>query len=135
MLPHCSGVARVKIGFEECTDVMVGVRLDAVEVSQESKNSGQIVCAVDWYDTKYAEFIFIISAAAMNYECGSSEIQQMNVKLTRMMERLLLESNAIDLQKLIIIPEKVCWVIYIDAMVCLIFRVCIASFLDIFSWW
>ena len=34
-----------------------------------------------------------------------------------MLERMLKDSNAIDMTKLCIVPGKICWVIYIDAMI------------------
>ena len=41
----------------------------------------------------------------------------MNHELSAVLERILLQSHTIDLTKLCIIPDKLCWILYIDAMV------------------
>ena len=102
LLPNTNSAARIKLGYENITDVIVGIRLETCPTSIYAPNSGQLSCSVD-------------CNAALISTCSNAEIQQINTSLYRSIERLILESQA--LTKLIIIPKKLCWLLHIDAVV------------------
>ena len=95
---HAEGSARVKIGD---TEVIVGVKLEVGEPYPESLDAGTIIVG--------AEFL---AMANPDFESGPPSVE--SVELSRVVDRGIRESKAIDFKKLCIkVGEKV-WLVLID---------------------
>jgi len=101
ILTQTNGSARVKLAQ---TDVLVGVKAEIGEPDLASPNKGKVQLSVE-----------CCPSASPEFEGRGAE--DLNTELARVLERLLQTESALDLTKLCIIPGKVCWILYIDAMV------------------
>jgi len=101
ILTQTNGSARVKLAQ---TDVLVGVKAEIGEPDLDSPTKGKVQLSVE-----------CCPSASPEFEGRGAE--ELNTELARVLERLLQTESAIDLTKLCIIPGKVCWILYVDAMV------------------
>ncbi|MCD6084683.1 MAG: exosome complex protein Rrp42 [Desulfurococcales archaeon] len=100
-IPNADGSAFVKLGN---TQVIAGVKLELGTPYPDTPNEGAIVVS--------AEFV---PAASPLFEPGPPD--ENAIELARVIDRSLREIKAIDLGKLVLIPGKRVWVVWIDIYV------------------
>jgi len=101
IVSQTNGSARVKLAQ---TDVLVGIKLEIGAPEEVSPTKGRIHFSVE-----------CCPSASPEFEGRGAE--ELNTELARILERLLKTENVIEMEKLCIIPGKVCWILYIDALV------------------
>ena len=92
------GSARVKIGK---TDVVVGVKLAPGEPYSDSPDEGNLICSAD-----------LLPLASSRFESGPPGFEA--IELSRLVDRAIRESGAIDFKKLVIIEGEKVWSIFVD---------------------
>jgi exosome complex component RRP42 len=92
------GSARVKIGK---TEVVVGVKMDAVEPFQDSSDEGILISSVE-----------TTPMSSSRFESGPPKFD--SISMGRIVDRGLRESKFIDFSKLCIEEGKKVWRIYVD---------------------
>lgn len=95
---HAEGSAKAKIGD---TEVIVGVKLEVGAPYPDSPDEGTIIVG--------AEFL---SLANPDFESGPPSVE--SIELSRVVDRGIRESNALDLKKLCIKPGEKIWMVLID---------------------
>jgi len=80
------------------------VNAELAEPDSGALDVGRIVCSVE-----------CAPSASLDFEGRGAEV--LNTQLTSVLERMLQDSNAVNLRKLCVIPGKQCWVLYVDALV------------------
>ncbi|KAJ1971196.1 hypothetical protein H4R35_005409, partial [Dimargaris xerosporica] len=102
VISHSSGSARCRVGFG--TDVLVGVKAEVAMIEPgEAPNRGRVQCHVE-----------CSPSAARQFQARLTD--ELNNDLTQFLTRALNDFGGIDLDKLAIIPNQACWILYIDAM-------------------
>eukprot|EP00455_Lapot_gusevi_P040478 TRINITY_DN4581_c0_g1_i2.p1 TRINITY_DN4581_c0_g1~~TRINITY_DN4581_c0_g1_i2.p1 ORF type:complete len:300 (+),score=22.36 TRINITY_DN4581_c0_g1_i2:87-986(+) len=104
LLPNTHGAARVKLGNDLISEVLVGVKAEIAQPEPESPKFGKVKCSVDCF-------------ASVTRDLSQSQAQNFTSRLTRIIEKAIIEPNTIPLESLCIIPGKVCWILYIDVLV------------------
>ncbi|RKP33708.1 ribosomal protein S5 domain 2-type protein [Dimargaris cristalligena] len=103
VISHSSGSARCRIGFG--TDVLVGVKVEVSNIEPgEVPNRGKVVCNVE-----------CSPSTTQNWDSRAAD--ELNNELTQFLHRCLNDYDGIDLEKLCIIPNQSCWILYVDALV------------------
>ncbi len=100
-IPNADGSAFVKLGN---TQVVVGVKLELGMPYPDMPNEGAIVVSAEFVPT-----------ASPLFEPGPPD--ENAIELARVIDRSLREIKAIDLSKLVLIPGKRVWVVWIDIYV------------------
>ncbi len=100
-LPKADGSALVKLGN---TQVLVGVKLEIGTPYPDTPDQGVIIVS--------AEFVPMASPV---FEPGPPD--ENAIELARVIDRSIRELGAIDLSKLVLIPGKKVWVVWIDIYV------------------
>ena len=100
-LPKADGSALVKLGN---TQVLVGVKLEVGTPYPDTPDQGVIIVS--------AEFVPMASPV---FEPGPPD--ENAIELARVIDRSIRELGAIDLSKLVLIPGKKVWVVWIDIYV------------------
>ncbi|MCD6381755.1 MAG: exosome complex protein Rrp42 [Candidatus Aenigmarchaeota archaeon] len=100
VIPKAEGSARVEIGD---TKVMVGVKLEPGEPFPDSPNEGILMVSCE-----------LVPLASPEFEPGPPGEEA--IEIARVVDRAIRESNAIDLEKLVIKEGKV-WKVMIDIVV------------------
>jgi len=98
---HAEGSARVKIGD---TEVIAGVKLETGEPYPDSPDEGNIIVS--------GEFLGL---ANEDFESGPPSVE--SIELSRVVDRGIRESKAIDLKKLCIKEKEKVWMVLIDIYV------------------
>jgi len=101
IVSQTNGSARIIL---DGTDVLVGIKVEIGEPEPLAHDQGRISVSVE-----------CCPSASPEFEGRGAE--ELNIELSRVIERLLTESKAIDMKKLCLVPGRQCWVIYIDALV------------------
>eukprot|EP01126_Amoeba_proteus_P055967 TRINITY_DN697_c0_g1_i5.p1 TRINITY_DN697_c0_g1~~TRINITY_DN697_c0_g1_i5.p1 ORF type:complete len:289 (+),score=73.39 TRINITY_DN697_c0_g1_i5:86-952(+) len=101
IVTQANGSARVVLSG---TDVMVGVKVELEEPSEEKPNQGRVEVAVE-----------CCPSASPEFEGRGGDA--LNLELARLLERYLNLPTTLDLKALCLVPYKQCWVIYVDALV------------------
>lgn len=97
-IERANGSARVKIGN---TEVLVGVKLDVGTPFPDSPESGVLMVNAE-----------LLPLASPHFEFGPPS--KTAVELSRVIDRGIRESHAIDLDKLCIVPKEKVWMIFVD---------------------
>ena len=100
-LPKAQGSALVKLGN---TQVLAGIKLEVGTPYSDSPDEGVIIVS--------AEFVPMASPV---FEPGPPD--ENAIELARVIDRSIRETHAIDLKKLVIIPGKKVWTVWIDIYV------------------
>lgn len=100
-LPKADGSALVKLGN---TQVLVGVKLEVGTPYPDAPDQGVIIVS--------AEFVPMASPV---FEPGPPD--ENAIELARVIDRSIRELGAIDLSKLVLIPGKKVWVVWVDIYV------------------
>lgn len=95
------GSARVKFGD---TDVLVGVKMDVGEPFPDTPDTGILSTNAE-----------LVPMASPTFESGPPNEDA--IELARVVDRGIRESEAIDLEKLCIIPKEKVWIVFIDIYV------------------
>jgi len=101
VLPQTNGSARLRIAN---TDIVVGVKAELSAVAAETPHSGRIEFSVECCPSACPEF-------------EGRGADALNSQLSETLERLMRAPNALDLQALCIIPDRQCWVLFVDVLV------------------
>ncbi|PRP78928.1 hypothetical protein PROFUN_13304 [Planoprotostelium fungivorum] len=101
VLTQTHGSARVQLAN---TDVLVGIKLETGEPEAQAPHHGRIHVSVE-----------CCPSASPEFEGRGGE--SLNNELTLVIERIIKDTSSFDLSKFSIIPGKLVWIIYIDAMV------------------
>lgn len=101
LLPQANGSARVVL---DGTDVLVGVKAELGTPLIERADEGRVEVSVECCPSASPEF---------EGRGGSN----LNLELSRVLERALTAPGVLDLKSLNLIEGKQCWVIFIDALV------------------
>lgn len=101
VIPNASGSARITL---DETDVIVAVKAEIGSPALETPKSGRVECTVE-----------VSSSASQEFE--GSGARTLNVALSSELSRVLSDSKCIDVDALCVIPDKSCWVLYVDAVV------------------
>jgi|ERR1711879_912343 len=99
IIATANGSARLKL---DNTDVMVGVRVDLAEPKLDRPNEGTITFAVECSPSASPEF-------------QSRGAEDLAISITQVLARSY--KNALDWTSLCVIPGKLVWAIYVDALV------------------
>ncbi|XP_049850921.1 putative exosome complex exonuclease RRP42 [Schistocerca gregaria] len=100
-ITQANGSARLSLGE---TKILVGVKAEIGEPLDNAPNEGVLKVAVECCPT-----------ASPYFEGRGAE--ELNIKLSNLMEKMLLSSAHIDLGILCLIPKKQCWILYIEILV------------------
>src|SRR3989344_5057093 len=95
---NAHGIARVKLGN---TDVIAGVKLDVATPYPDSPDEGAISVGVE-----------LLALASPDFEAGPPREEA--IELSRVVDRGIRESQAIDSKALSIVPGEKCWMVIID---------------------
>ena len=98
---NAHGIARVKLGN---TDVIAGVKLDVATPYPDSPDEGAISVGVE-----------LLALASPDFEAGPP--REDAIELSRVVDRGIRESHAIDFKALSIVPGEKCWMVIIDIYV------------------
>jgi len=101
VLTQTNGSARVLLSN---TDVLVGVKLETGEPESHAPHDGRVHVSVE-----------CCPSASPEFEGRGGE--SLNNELTLVIERIIRDTSSFDLSKYAIIPGKLVWILYIDAMV------------------
>jgi len=99
--PNADSSALVKLGH---TQVLVGIKIDVGQPFPDNPEEGVLIVNAEY-----------IPAASPSFEPGPPD--ENAIELARVIDRSLRESKAIALNKLVIIPGKKVWVIWLDIYV------------------
>ncbi|OYT50479.1 MAG: exosome complex component Rrp42 [Desulfurococcales archaeon ex4484_204] len=100
-IPNADGSAFVKLGN---TQVVAGVKLEVGTPYPDTPNEGTLVVSAEFVPT-----------ASPVFEPGPPD--ENAIELARVIDRSLREIRAIDLSKLVLVPGKKVWVVWIDIYV------------------
>lgn len=100
-VPNADGSALVRLGN---TVVVAGVKLEIGSPYPDTPNEGALVVSAEFMPT-----------ASPTFEPGPPD--ENAIELARVIDRALRELKAIDLSKLVIIPGRKVWVVYVDIYV------------------
>jgi exosome complex component RRP42 len=100
-IPNANGSAFVKLGN---TQVLVGIKLELGSPYPDTPDEGTMVVSAEFVPT-----------ASPLFEPGPPD--EDSIELARVIDRSLREVRAIDLSKLVIIPGKKVWTVWIDIYV------------------
>ncbi|MEM4939184.1 MAG: exosome complex protein Rrp42, partial [Sulfolobales archaeon] len=100
-VPNADGSALVKLGN---TQVLVGVKLEVGSPFPDTPNEGNLMINAEFVPT-----------ASPVFEPGPPD--ENAIELSRVVDRGIRESKAIDLSKLVIIPGKKVWNVWVDIYV------------------
>ena len=92
------GSARVRMGK---TDVVVGVKLEIGEPYPDSLDKGNLMVSGD-----------LLPMASPRFESGPPKFNA--IELPRLIDRMVRESNVIDLKKLVVVDGEKVWIVIID---------------------
>ena len=95
---HAEGSARVKFGD---TEVIVGVKLEVGEPFPDKLDEGTIIVGAE-----------MLPLSSPDFESGPPSID--SIELSRVVDRAIRESKAIDLKKLCIVEGEKVWIVLID---------------------
>jgi len=101
VIPNANGSAHVKLGL---TQVIAGIKAEIGSPFQDTPNMGNLIVN--------AEFVPL---ASPTFEPGPPD--ERAIELARIIDRSLRDVRAIDLEKLVIIPGRKVWNIFIDIYV------------------
>ncbi|HWQ17689.1 MAG TPA: exosome complex protein Rrp42 [Sulfolobales archaeon] len=101
VIPNANGSAHVKLGL---TQVIAGIKAEIGSPFQDTPNMGNLIVN--------AEFVPL---ASPTFEPGPPD--ERAIELARILDRSLRDVRAIDLEKLVIIPGRKVWNIFIDIYV------------------
>lgn len=101
VIPHANGSARITL---DTTDIIVTVMLEIGAPDDDKPNQGKIMCSVD-------------CTASAGQEFENKGAQFINSMLSAQLQKIMADSNSIDLEALCLIPGQTCWIVYIDALV------------------
>jgi len=101
ILTQTNGSARLRLSN---TDVLVGIKLETGEPLPDTPDQGRVQVSVE-----------CCPSASPEFEGKGGDA--LNLELARVLERILNNNSSIDLKKLCILPGKLCWILYADAMV------------------
>jgi exosome complex component RRP42 len=99
--PNADSSALVKLGH---TQVLVGIKIDVGQPFPDNPEEGVLIVNAEY-----------IPAASPSFEPGPPD--ENAIELARVIDRSLRESKAIALNKLVIIPGKKVWIIWLDIYV------------------
>ncbi|MCC6047469.1 MAG: exosome complex protein Rrp42 [Desulfurococcaceae archaeon] len=100
-VPNADGSALVKLGN---TVVIAGVKLEVGSPYPDTPNEGALVVSAEFMPT-----------ASPTFEPGPPD--ENAIELARVIDRSLREIKAIDMEKLVIVPGRRVWVVYVDIYV------------------
>ena len=107
VLPQANGSARVSI-LDSATTVLASVKLEIITPENEDSkiltNKGTMEVSVEL-------------STSISRDLEGRGADAINVEYTQSLNRVLVESGVIDLEKLCIIAGKYVWALYIDVMV------------------
>lgn len=98
VIKKAEGSARVKIGN---TQIIVGAKPQIGEPFPDTPNVGVLITNSE-----------LVPMAAPNFEAGPPN--ETSVELSRVTDRCVREGQVLDLEKLVIIPGKKVWMIFLD---------------------
>jgi exosome complex component RRP42 len=98
VIKKAEGSARVKIGK---TQIVVGAKPQIGEPFPDTPNVGVLITNSE-----------LLPMAAPNFEAGPPN--ETSVELSRVTDRCIREGKTVDLEKLVIIPGKKVWMIFLD---------------------
>ena len=95
---NAHGIARVKLGS---TDVIAGVKMDVATPYPDSPDEGSITVGAE-----------LLALASPDFEVGPPREEA--IELSRVVDRGIRESGAIDFKSLSIVSGEKCWMVIID---------------------
>lgn len=101
LFSQTNGSARLKL---DTTDIVVGVKVEVGEPDPVTPKWGRLQFNVE-------------CAPSVSPEFEGRGGDELNLDLTRIIERIFVSKDAIDLSKLCIYPGQKCWVLFVDVMV------------------
>ncbi|HIP56592.1 MAG TPA: exosome complex protein Rrp42 [Ignisphaera aggregans] len=101
VVPNAEGSALVKLGN---TQVIAGVKLEVGQPYPDTPNEGVLIVNTEF-----------VPAASPTFEPGPPD--ENAIELARVIDRSLREPRVIDLSKLVIIPGKKVWLVWLDIYV------------------
>jgi len=100
-VPNADGSALVRLGN---TVVVAGVKLEIGSPYPDTPNEGALIVSAEFMPT-----------ASPTFEPGPPD--ENAIELARVVDRALREIKAIDMEKLVIVPGRRVWVVYVDIYV------------------
>ncbi|EGG14677.1 hypothetical protein DFA_10935 [Cavenderia fasciculata] len=100
-ISHAVGSSRIILAD---THILVGIKADISAPDPLTPNKGSLTFSVD-----------CCPSASPEYEGKGADY--INIELAKQLERVMKDSNSMDLGGLCIMPGKYCWNLYIDAIV------------------
>ncbi len=106
VLLHVNGSSRVKIS--DAIDIICSVKVEITQPSSLTPDEGLVEVNVD-------------ISPACNLKMDERRTTNAASQIAEFLERMYIDTNAIDRNSLCIIKGKTCWAVYIDLMVCFLF--------------
>merc|ERR1712228_970671 len=101
ILPHCLCSAQVTL---HTTKIIVGLKLEVTSPDTALPHQGKVQCSVRYSPSSVPW--------KMNFE-----LESMNFDLSRQLQNIMANGNGIDLTQLCILKNRLCWIVYIDALI------------------
>ncbi|SRR5579884_7525 len=101
IIKKANGSARVKLGD---TEVIAGVKVETGEPFEGLENKGALIVSAE-----------VLPVASPHVEPGPPDEE--TVELARVVDRGIRESEMIDLEKLVLVPGKVVYTVFVDCSV------------------
>jgi exosome complex component RRP42 len=98
VVSSAEGSARVRLGN---TEVVAGIKMDVGEPYADSPDEGVIIVAAE-----------LVPLANPEFEAGPP--REDAIELSRVVDRAIRESKAIDFEKLCITPKEKVWLVFVD---------------------
>ncbi|KAG5181267.1 ribosomal protein S5 domain 2-type protein [Tribonema minus] len=103
VLPQANGSARITIAHGG-TEVLAAVKIETGVPSADAPHEGRVEVCVECSNSLFPTF---------DDRSGGD----VNAALSLMLARTVVESGALDLKSLCIIPGRFCWIVYLDVLV------------------
>ena len=117
IISHANGSVRVKL---DCTEVLIGVKLEIGVTDPKQPSQGRIECVVDWCVVSRSKFTLsydFISSPLQTARHSEDDLEEINSSLADQIVRVLRNGHSLDLEALAILEGNRCWIVHIDVIV------------------
>jgi len=107
VLPQVNGSSRLRLGLG--TEILCSVKLEISEPSEEAPGRGKLEVSVD---------INQACVRQQGYQRDEGKrLGNVGTEMSEFLRNMYVESGAVDLDALCVIPGKFCWTVFIDVVV------------------
>jgi exosome complex RNA-binding protein Rrp42 (RNase PH superfamily) len=104
-LPNTNGAAKITVGTDLKTEILCGIKLEIAQPTLSSASAAS--------QGRLAVSVTLSPAVSKDY--SNHEANELTTSCEKLLERVL--RGCVDLQELVIIENKACWMLCIDVVV------------------